>query len=59
MEHAPPSVPRQPFVRERHKETEIEGNFTTWAMMKMAMTMRMGKKKKDAVGLLGKMKSQN
>ena len=50
MEHAPPSVPRQPFVRERHKETEIEANFTMWAMMKMAMTMRMGEKKKDDVG---------
>ena len=48
MEHAPPSVPRPPFVRERHKETEIEANFTMW--MKMAMTMRMGEKKKDAVG---------
>ena len=47
MEHAPPSVPRPPFVRERHKETEREGNFTMW--MKMAMTMRMEKKKKDEV----------
>ena len=28
MEHAPPSVPRPPFVRERHKETEIKSNFT-------------------------------
>ena len=50
MEHAPPSVPRPPFVRERHKETETEGNFTMW--IKMAMTMRMGEKKKDDVGQL-------